>query len=56
MKKDLILFFTYVAPENSPIYADEATGIVLLNTKKSEVVSVYPNAEIFFSLGISILA
>ena len=48
-ENDLILFFTYVAPENSPIYADEGNGIVLLNNKISEVVSEYPNAEIFLA-------
>ena len=38
-ENDLIMLFTYVAPENSPIYSDEENGIVLLSSKIFEVVS-----------------
>ena len=34
-KDDLILIFTYIAPENSPIYTDEDNGVILLNEKNS---------------------
>ena len=34
-KNDIILIFTYIAPERSPIYAPENdNGILLLNEKK----------------------
>ena len=45
--EDLIMFFTYVAPEKSPIYTDEENGIEILNDKISEIVSQYPEAELF---------
>ena len=48
-ENDLIMLFTYVAPENLPIYTDEENGIVLLSSKISEVVSDYPNTEIFLA-------
>ncbi|MCG8044707.1 MAG: endonuclease/exonuclease/phosphatase family protein [Candidatus Thiodiazotropha taylori] len=47
--EDLIMFFTYVAPENSPIYTDEDNGIFLLKEKISEIVAEYPTAEIFIA-------
>ena len=40
------MFFTYVAPEKSPIYTDEENGIEILNDKISEIVSQYPEAEL----------
>lgn len=45
--EDIIMVFTYVAPENSPIYTDENNGLVLLNEKISEILSRYPTAELF---------
>ena len=46
-KDDLILIFTYIAPENSPIYTDEDNGVILLNEKILEIVSEHPRAELF---------
>ena len=43
---DILLIFTYIAPERSPIYTPENDdGIVLLNEKLLEIRSVYPNAD-----------
>ena len=44
---DLIMIFTYIAPENSPIYTDEENGILLLNERISEICVQYPSAELF---------
>ena len=38
-KEDLILIFTYIAPEKSPIYTEEDNGIVLLNEKFLVIVT-----------------
>ena len=44
---DIVLIFTYIAPERSPIYAFENdNGIILLNEKIFDIKSLYPNAEI----------
>ena len=45
----LIMLFTYVAPENSPIYTEEDDGLILLNEKLSEILLHvhYPTAELF---------
>lgn len=48
-QNDLVMFFTYVAPENSPVYTTEDNGIVLLGDKLSEIVLDNPNAEIFLA-------
>ena len=41
------MYFTYIAPENSPIYTEEDNGITILNERISEVILQYPNAELF---------
>ena len=42
---DIVLIFTYLAPERSPIYTPENDdGIILLNEKLLEIRSVYPKA------------
>ena len=46
-KDDLILIFTYIAPENSPIYTDEDNGIILLSENILEIVSEHPRTELF---------
>ena len=47
---DIILIFTYVAPERSPIYSPENDdGIVILNEKLTNIKSTYPNAEIILA-------
>ena len=47
---DIILIFTYVAPERSPIYSPENDdGIVILNEKLTNIKSSYPNAEIILA-------
>ena len=46
-KEDLILIFTYIAPEKSPIYTEEDNGIILLNEKILEIVTDHPGAELF---------
>ena len=44
---DIVLIFTYIAPERSPIYTPENDdGIILLNEKLLEIRSVYPKADI----------
>ena len=46
----IILIFTYVAPERSPIYSPENNdGIVILNEKLTNIKSTYPNAEIILA-------
>ena len=46
---DLIMIFTYIAPENSPIYTDEDNGIKFLNERISEICVQYPTAELFLA-------
>ena len=46
---DLIMIFTYIAPENSAIYTDEENGIILLNERISEICVQYPSAELFLA-------
>ena len=47
---DIVLIFTYIAPERSPIYTPENDdGISLLNEKLLEIKSVYPNADIIIA-------
>ena len=47
---DIILIFTYVAPERSPIYSSENDdGIVILNEKLTSIRTVYPKAEIIIA-------
>ena len=41
------MVFTYVAPENSPIYTDQNNELVLLNEKISEILSRYSMAGVF---------
>ena len=48
-QNDLVMFFTYVAPENSPIYTTEDNGIIILSEKISDIVLDYPQADIFLS-------
>ena len=45
--QDLIMLFTYVAPENSSIYTEEDDGLILLHEKLSEILIHYPTAELF---------
>ena len=43
---DIVLIFTFIAPEKSPIYSPEIDdGIVILNEKIFTIKSVYPKAE-----------
>ena len=45
---DVILVFTFVAPEKSPIYSSKNDdGIVILIEKIFTIKSVYPEAEYF---------
>lgn len=46
---DLIMVFTYVPPENSPVYTNEDNGIILLNEQISEISVQYPYAELFLA-------
>lgn len=47
---DILMIFAYVSPENSPIYSEQnPNGIDLLNDKLSDIISSYPNAEIFLA-------
>ena len=49
-KHDIVLMFTYVVPEKSPIDSTEnGDKIVILNEKLFTITSVYPEAEIFLS-------
>ena len=44
---DIVLIFTYIAPERSPIYTPENDdGIILLNEKLLKIRSGYPKADI----------
>ena len=43
------MIFTYITPENSPIYTDEENGITLLNDRISEICMQYPSAESFLA-------
>ena len=45
----MITIFTYIAPENSPIYTDEDNGIALSNERISEICVQYPTAELFLA-------
>ena len=47
---DIVIIFTYIAPERSPIYSFENdNGITLLNEKIFDIKSLYPNAEIIIA-------
>lgn len=47
---DIVLIFTYVAPERSPIYTnDNNDGINLLNEKLVDIKVLYPNADIIIA-------
>ena len=48
-QNDLIMIFTYIPPENSPVYTQEANGIVLLNENINEIFLRYPSADLFVS-------
>ena len=49
-KHAIVLIFTNVAPEKSPIYSpDNDDRIVILNEKNVTIKSVYPEAEIFLA-------
>ena len=48
-QNDLIMIFTYIAPEYSPVYAQEDNGIILLNENINEILLRYPNADLFVS-------
>ena len=48
-QNDLIMLFTYIPPEYSPVYTQEDNGIVLLNENINEILLRYPNAELFLS-------
>ena len=46
---DVILVFTYVSPENSPIYSqDNDDGIEILSTKLDQILTQYPEASLFW--------
>ncbi|KAH3851416.1 hypothetical protein DPMN_093897 [Dreissena polymorpha] len=45
--QDVILYFTYIAPERSPIYEDITTnGIESLQDKLLAIVSDFPSAHL----------
>lgn len=47
-QNDIILIFTYIAPERSSFYVDSTTnGIELLADKILLILSEYPNTELF---------
>ena len=47
---DIVMVFTYIAPERSPIYSFENdNGITLLNEKIFDIKSLYPNAKIIIA-------
>ena len=47
---DIVMVFTYIAPERSLIYSFENdNGITLLNEKIFDIKSLYPNAEIIIA-------
>ena len=47
---DIVLVFTYIAPERSPIYSPENdNGIMILNEKIFDIKSNYPNADIIIA-------
>ena len=48
-QNDLIMIFTYIPPENSPVYTEEDNGIVLLNENINTITMRYPNADFFLS-------
>ncbi|MEW8546815.1 MAG: endonuclease/exonuclease/phosphatase family protein, partial [Candidatus Thiodiazotropha sp.] len=48
-KTDLIIIFTYIPPENSPVYVNESNGIVLLSEHIDEILLQYPNAELLLA-------
>lgn len=48
-KSDLIMIFTYIPPENSPVYTNESNGIVLLRENIDEILLHYPNAELLLA-------
>ena len=48
-QNDLIMIFTYIKPEYSPVNAQEDNGIILLNENINEILLRYPNTDLFVS-------
>ena len=49
-QRDIIIIYTYVAPENSSIYtSDESNGIEILQRTVDDVISQYPNTNIMLA-------
>lgn len=47
---DIILVFTYISPENSPIYEyDNDNGIEILSMKLEQIITQYPEAHLFLT-------
>ena len=47
---DIILYFAYIAPEDSPLYVNaEDDGIELLADRLNSIVTDYPNAALFLT-------
>ena len=46
-QRDLILYFTYTAPENSPIYTNsQLNGIEVLHDNVNSIIADFPNIEL----------
>lgn len=43
------MMFTYIPPENSPVYTQKDNGIILLHENISLIVLRYQNANLFVS-------
>ena len=48
-QSDLIMIFTYIPPENSPVYKQEDNSIILLNKNINEISLCHPDADLFFA-------
>ena len=49
-QRDLILYFTYIAPENSPIYTNsQLNGIEVLHDNVNSIIADFPNIELFLA-------
>ena len=45
--KDILLYFTYISPEGSPVYTEEKNGIKLMQANISIMKDDYPDAHYF---------
>ena len=47
---DIIMVFTYISPENSPIYVHaNESGIETLSMKLEQIITLYPEAYLFLA-------